>query len=158
MNIDKDTVVTLRYQVTNAQGKLLDDPKEPMAYLHGGYGNTLAPIEAALNGQAKGYQTTLTLQPEEAFGVRDENLMQTIPKSSFPPGVKLGGSLKGVDDEGKEQVFTVMKIKGDTVYLDGNHPWAGMVLNFKLKVTDVRAAIPEEIAHGHVHGEHGHHH
>lgn len=158
MNIDKDTVVTLTYKVSDTAGKLLDAPKEPMAYLHGGYGNTLAPIEAALQGQAKGFQTQLTLQPEEAFGLRDDSLVQTIPRSSFPPGVKLGGQLKGVDDEGKEQVFTVMKIKGDTVHLDGNHPWAGKVLKFSLKVTEVRAAIAEEITHGHAHGAHGHHH
>ena len=71
MKIEKDTVVTLRYKVADAQGKLLEEAKEPMAYLHGGYGSTLAKIEAALDGQTVGYQTNLLLQPEDAFGLRD---------------------------------------------------------------------------------------
>ena len=158
MNITKDTVVTLRYSVSDAAGKLLEEAKEPMAYLHGGYDNTLPKIEAALDGKNKGFTTSLLLQPEDAFGAHDANLIQTIPKSEFPPGVKVGGQLKGRGVDGQEQVFTVMKIKGDTVHLDGNHPWAGQVLRFQISVTDVRMAIAEEIEHKHVHGAEGHHH
>jgi FKBP-type peptidyl-prolyl cis-trans isomerase SlyD len=158
MKIDKNTAVTLRYKVADVQGKLLEESQEPMVYLHGGYGNTFAKIEAALQGCEPGYQTTLELQPEDAFGQRDEALVQTIPKTQFPPGVKVGGQLQGVGEDGHAQVFTVVKIKGDKVLLDGNHPHAGKVLRFSLAVTEVRAASEEEIAHGHVHGEHGHHH
>jgi FKBP-type peptidyl-prolyl cis-trans isomerase SlyD len=158
MKIEKDTIVTLSYKVSDAQGKLIEEAKEPMAYLHGGYGNTLPKIEAALDGQLPGYQTTLQLQPEDAFGLRDESLVQTIARKDFPPGVKLGGQLQGRDANGHEQTFTVMKIKGDTVYMDGNHPWAGKALRFSLKVTEVRAASAEEITHKHAHGAHGHHH
>jgi FKBP-type peptidyl-prolyl cis-trans isomerase SlyD len=158
MNITKDTAVSLRFKVADLQGKLIEDSKTPMVYLHGGYGNTLPKIEEALDGKATGYQTTLELQPEDAFGLRDESLVQTIPKKQFPPGVKVGGQLEGRGEDGKTIVFTVMKIKGDTVLLDGNHPLAGKALRFTLAVTDVRAASPEEIAHRHVHGEHGHHH
>jgi FKBP-type peptidyl-prolyl cis-trans isomerase SlyD len=64
----------------------------------------------------------------------------------------------GRDADGAEQAFTVVKIKGDTVFLDGNHPWAGKTLRFNLKVIEVRAASPEEVAHRHAHGAHGHHH
>ncbi len=158
MKITKDAVVTLRYKVSDAQGKLIENAAEPMAYLHGGYGNTLPKIEAALDGQESGFATTLALDAADAFGERDETLVQTIAKKDFPPGVKVGGQLRGHDNQGREQVFTVMKIKGDTVHLDGNHPWAGKALRFELKVTDVRMASGEEIAHGHVHGAHGHHH
>jgi FKBP-type peptidyl-prolyl cis-trans isomerase SlyD len=158
MNITKDTAVSLRFKVADLQGKLIEDSKTPMVYLHGGYGNTLPKIEEALDGKATGYQTTLELQPDDAFGVRDESLVQTIPKKQFPPGVKVGGQLEGRGEDGKTVVFTVVKIKGDTVLLDGNHPLAGKALRFTLAVTDVRAASPEEIAHRHVHGEHGHHH
>ena len=158
MNIQKDTVVTIRYKVSDAQGKLIDEAKAPTAYLHGGYGNTLAKIEAALEGQQAGYQTTLQLQPADAFGERDESLLQTIARKDFPPGVKVGGQLMGRDADGAEQAFTVVKIKGDTVFLDGNHPWAGKTLRFSLKVIEVRAASPEEVAHRHAHGAHGHHH
>ena len=158
MKITKDTVVTLTFRATNAQGKVLEDGKEPRAYLHGGYGNTLAGIEKALEGQEKGFQTTVTLPPADAFGERDESLVTSIPKSEFPPGVKVGGQLQGHDDQGRQQVFTVTKIKGPTVMLDGNHPLAGETLTFALKVIDVQAASAEEIAHGHAHGAHGHHH
>ncbi len=158
MNISKDTVVTLSYQVADAQGKQLEASTEPMAYLHGGYGNTFDKIEAALEGQPVGYATTVVLQPEDAFGVRDESLVQTIAKADFPPGVKVGGTLRGVADDGHERIFTVVKIKGPEVILDGNHPHAGKVLRFSLTVQDVRSATPEEVAHGHAHGAHGHHH
>ena len=129
-----------------------------MAYLHGGYENTLPKIEEALDGQEKGYQTTLVLSAEDSFGERDESLLQTMPKKDFPPGVKVGGQLRGRTADGREAIFNVVKIKGDTVMLDGNHPWAGQTLRFQLNVIDVRAAIQEEIEHRHVHGAHGHHH
>ena len=99
------------------------------------------------------------MQAEDAaFGLRDESLARTLPRREFPPGVKVGGQLQGRLDDGREQVFHVMKIKGDTVFLDGNHPLAGKALRFTVTVVGVRAATPEEIAHRHVHGEHGHHH
>ncbi len=158
MKIEKDTAVTLRYKVADSSGKLLEESREPMVYLHGGYGNTFPKVEAALEGQMPGYQTTLDLQPQDAFGLRDESLVQTIPKTQFPPGVKVGGQLQGHSEDGHAQAFTVMKIKGDTVLLDGNHPLAGKALRFTVTVADVRAATEEEIAHRHVHGEHGHHH
>ena len=158
MNITKDTVVTLSYRVLDAQGKLLEASDEPMAYLHGGYGNTFEKIEAALEGQAVGHATTVELAPADAFGERDEKLVQTISKADFPPGVKVGGTLRGVADDGHERIFTVVKIKGPQVILDGNHPHAGKTLKFSLKVLEVRTATPEEVAHGHAHGAHGHQH
>jgi FKBP-type peptidyl-prolyl cis-trans isomerase SlyD len=158
MLIAKDTVVTLEYRVTDALGKPLEASTEPMAYLHGGYGNTFEKIEAALEGQAPGYATTVLLAPADAFGERDEALMQTIAKADFPPGVKVGGTLRGKTDDGHERIFTVVKIKGPQVVLDGNHPHAGKTLKFALKVLEVRPASAEEIAHGHAHGAHGHQH
>ena len=158
MKIEKNTAVTLRFKVADAHGKLIEENKEPMVYLHGGYGNTLPKIEEALQGRETGYQTTLTLSPEDAFGLRDESLLRTIPRSQFPPGVKVGGQLEGRGADGREQIFNVAKIKGDTVILDGNHPLAGKALRFTVKVLGVRLATEEEIAHRHVHGEHGHHH
>ncbi|MEY4978494.1 MAG: hypothetical protein RLZZ352_764 [Pseudomonadota bacterium] len=158
MKISQDTIVTLSFRATTAQGKLIEDGKEPRAYLHGGYNNTLPGIEKALDGQEAGFSTTLVLQPDDAFGQRDESLVTSIAKSDFPPGVKVGGRLEGEDDQGHRHLFTVTKIKGDTVFLDGNHPLAGQVLHLTLKVLDVQPANAEEIAHGHAHGAHGHHH
>ncbi len=158
MNITKDTAVTVRLKVTDGQGQLIESGKEPVAYLHGGYGNLLAKVEEALEGQAAGFKTALSLAPADAFGERDESLLQTIPKTQFPPGVKVGGQLEGRGEDGRTHVFTVVKIKGPQVLLDGNHPLAGKHLKIAVEVIDVRAATAEEIAHGHVHGEHGHHH
>jgi FKBP-type peptidyl-prolyl cis-trans isomerase SlyD len=94
----------------------------------------------------------------KAFGPRDESLVRTIPKAEFPPGVKVGGTLEGVNDRGEATLFNVVKIKGPVVHLDGNHPLAGEALRFACKVMAVRQATSEEITHGHVHGDHGHHH
>lgn len=158
MKVQKDTVATVHLKVADGQGRLIEASKEPMAVLIGGYGNTLPAIEAALEGQEAGFQTRLNLSPEQAFGPRDESLLRSIAKRDFPAGVKVGGQLEIREPDGKTLVLTVAKIKGDTVHLDGNHPLAGMSLRIELKLQSVRAASAEEIAHGHAHGDHGHHH
>jgi FKBP-type peptidyl-prolyl cis-trans isomerase SlyD len=158
MKITKDTAVTIRYRISDVTGKLLEDGKEPTSYLHGGYGNTFPKVEEALEGREAGYQASLDLQPADAFGERNEALVQVIPKTQFPPGVKVGGQLEGRGEDGHTHVFTVVKIKGPEVHLDGNHPLAGKALRLNVTVVEVRAASAEEIAHGHVHGAHGHHH
>jgi FKBP-type peptidyl-prolyl cis-trans isomerase SlyD len=158
MKIDKDTAVTLSFKVADASGKLLDTGSEHMVYLHGGYDNIFPKVEEALQGQEAGFQVTLNLSAADSFGERDEALVTTIDKKDFPPGVKVGGQLQGRGEDGQDIVFNVLKIKGPVVHLDGNHPLAGKALRFTVKVIDVRAATAEEIAHKHVHGEHGHHH
>jgi len=158
MQISKDTAITLRLKVADAQGQVIQDGKQPMAYLHGGYGNLIDTLETELEGKAVGFKGRWRLSPAEAFGERDETLMQTIPKTNFPPGVKVGGQLEGRTADGREAVFTVVKIKGPQVILDGNHPLAGKTLDIAAKVVELRAATAEEIAHGHVHGAAGHQH
>jgi FKBP-type peptidyl-prolyl cis-trans isomerase SlyD len=159
MKIAKDTIATLQLKVADAQGRLIEASKEPQALLVGGYGNTLPAIEEALMGQEAGFQATLDLPVDKAFGPRDESLTRSIPKADFPPGVKIGGQLEIREGEnGEFRRYHVVKIKGPQVLLDGNHPLAGVALKVSLKVVSVRAASEEEIAHGHAHGEHGHHH
>ena len=158
MKIAKNTAVTLQLKVLDANGRVIEDGKEPSVYLHGGYGNTLEKIEAALDGHEPGYELALTLAAVDAFGERDDAMLRTLPKKQFPAGVKVGGQLEGRGDDGKVVVFNVMKIKGDAVLLDANHPLAGLELKFNIKVLDVREASAEEVAHQHVHGAHGHHH
>lgn len=158
MKITKDTVATVELQVADKLGRLIEKTDEPMALLIGGYGNTIPAVETALEGQEAGFKTTLELTPETGFGERDESLLRAIPKRDFPPGVKVGGQLEVRGEDGAFKVYTVAKIKGDTVHLDGNHPLAGQHLRIGIKVREVRAASAEEIAHGHAHGAHGHHH
>lgn len=158
MKIEKDTVVTMRCRIADDKGQLIQDGKAPTSYLHGGHGNTLPKIEEALEGKAVGEQLSLVLAPDDAFGEPDPGLLRTIAKRDFPPGVKVGGQLELPGPHGEPHAFTVMKVKGDTVLLDGNHPLAGRTLNLTITVTEVRAASAEEVAHGHAHGAHGHHH
>ena len=158
MKIERNTAVTVRLKLQDATGKTLSSNDQPVAYLHGGYDNIFPKLEAQLEGQEAGFKTTVELAPEDAFGQRDESLMQTIPKSQFPPGVKVGGQLEARAEDGTAVEFTVIKVKGDKVLLDANHPYAGKALRVTVNVLDVRAATEEEITHGHVHGAHGHHH
>lgn len=158
MKITADTAVTLHLKVTDSQGMVYDDGKNPVSYLHGDYENLLPKLEAALEGQETGFQTTLTLVAEDAFGERDETLVTSMPKADFPPGIKVGGQIQRTGPDGEPRYYFVTKIKGPTVLLDGNHPLCGKALRFAIKVIDVRAASAEEIAHQHVHGEHGHQH
>ncbi len=148
----------MRCRIADDKGQLIQDGKSPMSYLHGGHGNTLPKIEEALEGKAVGDQLSLVLAPADAFGEPDTSLLRTIAKRDFPPGVKVGGQLELPGPQGEPHPFTVMKIKGDTVHLDGNHPLAGRTLKLAITVTEVRAASAEEVAHGHAHGAHGHHH
>ena len=156
MNITKDAAVTISYKITDPQGKLLD--QGDVAYLHGGYDNIFAKVEAAMEGKAAGDAVSVDLPKADAFGDIDESLKRTIPKGEFPPGVKVGGQLRGTNDQGEPQIYNVVKIKGPVVLLDGNHPLAGKDLRFTARITEVRPATAEEIAHRHVHGGHGHHH
>ena len=96
MKITANTAVTLRMKVTDSQGLVYDDGKKPVSYLHGDYDNLFAKLEAALEGQESGFQTTLELATEDTFGERDEALVTTMPKSDFPPGVKVGGQIQRI--------------------------------------------------------------
>ncbi len=124
-------------------------------------------IEEALEGKEVGFATMLQLNPEDAFGDYDAALVKVEPRSRFPSPLEVGMQFEGMpedadeSDESSEEeahIFTVTDIADDKVVLDGNHPLAGIALRFSLTVDDVRAATDEEIAHGHVHGAHGHHH
>ncbi len=156
MPITPDSAVTLAYKITDAHtGKPLD--AGTTAYLHGGYDNLFAQVEAALTGLEVGQSIDLELAAADAFGERDEALVRTIAKADFPPGVKVGGQLQGAGPNGPV-VYNVLKIKGPLVHLDGNHALAGHAIRFAATVKAVRPATAEEIEHRHVHGAHGHHH
>ena len=159
MRIAKDTAVTLRYKILNNKGKLIEDARQPMVYLHGGYQNTLPKIEEAMEGRARGYRTTLKLAAADAFGAHDESLMQTVARSSLPGTPKVGAQFRGQTGTGQSDVvFRVTRFEGDSAIMDGNHPLAGQAVQFDLTVMDIRPASEEEITHRHVHGVHGHHH
>jgi len=159
MEIGKNTVVTLNYRVADPEGNLVDDGKQPLVYIHGGYHGIFAPIEEALDGKTVGDKLEVRLQPEEAFGEYDEELVLIEPLNLFPDNIEVGMQFERMAEEGGDDVvFTITDIADGKVVVDGNHPLAGMALVFSCTVSDVRTATLEEITHGHVHGPQGHHH
>jgi FKBP-type peptidyl-prolyl cis-trans isomerase SlyD len=160
MKIAQNTVVSVNYKLSDAQNNLIEDGAQPMVYLHGGYENTLPKIEEELDGKDVGYTSTIQIEPEDAFGDYDPNLVKVEERNRLPEPIEVGMQFEGVAEGSEDEptIFTVTEIADDKVVLDGNHPLAGMALRFDLSVIDVRAATEEEIAHGHVHGAHGHHH
>ena len=159
MQVLKDTVVTLTYTVTDSDGATIDDGSDPLVYLHGGYDGIFPAIEEALQGKNIGDSFRLKLQPEDAFGDYDEQLVLVEEKDVFPENIEIGMAFERVGDEGDEDmIFRITDIADDKIIIDGNHPLAGMALVFDGKIAEVRKATPEEVSHGHVHGEGGHHH
>jgi FKBP-type peptidyl-prolyl cis-trans isomerase SlyD len=161
MQVEKNAVVTIDYTLTGPDGKTIDSSvgKQPLPYLHGA-GNLIPGLEKALEGKNPGDSLKVTIPPEEAYGARDESLIQSVPKTAFQgvPDVKPGMQFRSQSQQGQVTVVTVTRVEGDTVTVDANHQLAGVPLTFDVTVKDVRKASQEEIAHGHVHGPGGHHH
>ncbi len=160
MQIGENTVVTLEYRVTDSEGNLIDAGEHPIIYLHGGHGGIFEKIEEELAGQAVGYKKDIRLQPEEAFGEYDAELVTVEPRELFPEQIEVGMQFERAteDDDNDGVLYTITDIAEGKVVVDGNHPLAGIALVFSCTVSDVRAATAEEIAHGHVHGAGGHLH
>ena len=159
MQVGKDTVVGITYELTDTDGKLIERTDGPIEYVHGGYDGIFPLVEQALAGKNVGDSCRVRLEPHDAFGEYDAELMHLEPRSKFPAGVAVGMRFEGRGVEsGTTLVYTVTDVAEDKVVVDGNHPLAGRALQFACTVTAVRAATANEITHGHVHGEHAHHH
>lgn len=162
MKIEKNTVVSLRYKLTDAQNNIIEEPDSPMVYLHGGYEGTFPKIETLLDGQDVGYEASIQLEPAEAFGEYDPELLKIEPRARFPEPLEVGMQFEGVpddegetdsvDDEDEPLIYTVTDVADSQVVLDGNHPLAGMALRFWVQVEDVRVATDEEIENRHPDG------
>ena len=159
MKIAMNTVVTMTYELKDADGNILESSSEPIAYLHGGYDNIFPKVEEAMHGKTIGDTLELGLEPSEAFGEYDAELVQIEPKNAFPEAkLKIGMQFEGDDSSGEVIVYSVTDITDDKVVVDGNHPWAGQKVIFKAEIKDVRLANEEEVGHKHVHGAGEHHH
>ncbi|MEI8348090.1 MAG: peptidylprolyl isomerase [Pseudomonadota bacterium] len=161
MKIAKNCVVSIDYTLTDNQGAVLDSSKGqgPLDYIHG-IGAIIPGLEKELEGRAGGEQLNVKIAPEDAYGLRDDTLIQILPKKEFdhPDKIKVGTRFK-VDTGDGVMIVHVTGIENEEVTLDANHPLAGMELNFDVTVLNVREASPEEIEHGHPHGPgtpHGH--
>jgi FKBP-type peptidyl-prolyl cis-trans isomerase SlyD len=165
MNIFSNTVVTLSYKLFSTTGELIEESAQPITYLHGGHHGIFPKIEAALAQKQVGDRCSVTLEPDDAFGEYDAELVRVEPQDRFPAEVKVGMQFEGYagqgnndDDDEDQRVYTVTDVADGKVVVDGNHPLAGQRLRFDCTVLEVRPASSEEMAHRHVHGEHGHHH
>lgn len=160
MQIAKDTVVSIDYTLKAPDGSVLDssEGREPLAYLHGN-GNIIPGLERALEGKQKGDSVDVTVQPAEAYGERDEALIQSVSRDKFEGVDKVEPGMQfQVMSEAGPRIVTVKAVEGEQVTIDANHPLAGVPLDFSVTVVDVREASPEELEHGHVHGAGGHEH
>lgn len=156
MLISKNKVVSIHYMLHDNDGTIIDssEGREPLVYLHGA-GNLIAGMEEGLEGKAKGEKLKLKIDPAKGYGEKDETLFQKVPRSAFgeqeiKPGMQFSNNQGGV--------VTVTQVGLDSITVDGNHPLAGVLLNFSVEIMEVRNATNEEITHGHVHGQGGHHH
>jgi len=152
-------VVKLDYELKDCDGQPVEDDGAQLEYLHGGYGGIFPKVEEALEGKEVGHVMNLTLDPDDAFGEYDAELLRVEPRDRFPEAIEVGMRFEGVpgDGEGEALIYTVTDVTSDAVVVDGNHPLAGERLWFKAKVSGVRPATPEELRHGHVHGDLGVH-
>jgi len=154
MNIAKDTVVSMSYELFDSTGELLEQVVESISYLHGGYDGIFPLVEEALQGKKVGDQCSVTMQADDAFGEYDHSLVEVESRSSFPADVTVGMQFEGGPEDADDEdfiLFTVVDVTDDEVTVDGNHPLAGKVLTFNCTVTGVRTASAEEVEHGHVH-------
>jgi len=161
MKIAKDTVVSLHYELFDSEGELLEKVDAPVSYLHGGYDGIFPLVEEALHGKSIGEQCRVTMQPDDAFGEYDHELVQVEARSAFPAEVAIGMQFEGAPENSDEEdflLYTVVDVTDDEVTVDGNHPLAGKTLSFNCTVTGVRPATAEELMHGHVHDEGGYMH
>src|SRR5689334_7703037 len=161
MEIHKNKVVTIDYTLTDPTGAVLDSSQgeEPLSYIQGTE-SIIQGLENALEGRAPGEKFAVTIPPAEAYGERDETLLQDVPREVFQGKealLKVGAHFQAQDDEGMH-TFTIVGVGDEAIRVDGNHPLAGVTLNFDVTVLDVRDASPEELSHGHVHGPGGHGH
>ena len=160
MPVEKNKVVSIDYTLTNPQGEVLDTSKggEPLSYLHG-VGQIIPGLETALEGKSQGDAVQAVIPPEHAYGARNDNLVQDVPRQAFA-GVQtvVPGMQFQAQTSGGARVVTVVGVGDDTVKVDANHPLAGVTLHFDVNVVDVRDATPEELSHGHAHGPGGAHH
>lgn len=156
MQISKHKVATIHYTLTNNEGKVLDSSqgREPLHYIQG-IGNLIPGMEEGLEGKKQGDKFNLKVSPEKGYGIKDEKMIQRVPRSAFGSGeIKKGMQFQ----TNHGQVVTVAEVGLNEITVDANHPLAGVELNFAVEVMSIREATADELAHGHVHGPGGHHH
>ena len=147
-------VVSMDYTLTDGDGKVLDssDGTEPLSYLHGA-GNIIPGLEKALIGKVADDTMKVEVAPADGYGELAPELTQVVDKAAFEgvETLEAGMSFEAQGPNGEVQRVVIAKVEGDQVTVDGNHPLAGVTLNFDVKIISVRDATEEEMSHGHAH-------
>ncbi|HBS42656.1 MAG TPA: peptidylprolyl isomerase [Oceanospirillales bacterium] len=161
MTIAQHKVVTIHYKVTDVDsGEVIDSSEggAPMTYMHGAQ-NIIPGLEAALEGKSVGDEIEVTVAPADAYGEYSEERVQQVPIEAFQGVEKVepGMAFTAQTEHGPVNLI-VTEVEETMVTVDANHPLAGKALKFEVTIDSVRDASEEEVAHGHVHGEGGHHH
>lgn len=159
--IGSGKVVGMAYSLKNDAGVILDQAshEEPFVYIQGA--SQIVPgLEEALVGLKIGEKKNVSVDPDAGYGPVIPGLQMTVKKNQFPgvADIQVGMQFQAQSPEGHGMVFTIVELKDDDVTIDGNHPLAGQTLHFAVEILSMRAATEEEMSHGHVHGEGGHHH
>jgi FKBP-type peptidyl-prolyl cis-trans isomerase SlyD len=152
-------VISFHYTLTDGAGKQLDSSRgsAPLTFLSG-VGQIIPGLEKILIDMKQGDQKKVTVPYQEAYGAFEQNRIYKVQKTQLPtPEVKLGDVFATGEGASYQEVM-VVDVQAEHVVLDGNHPLAGKDLTFDVEITSTRVATPEEVSHGHVHGEGGHHH
>jgi FKBP-type peptidyl-prolyl cis-trans isomerase SlyD len=160
MQIQDKRVVSLSYTLKDDNDQIIDQSTDgSFCYLHGA-SNIIPGLEDSLTGKQAGDELSVRVSPEDGYGARDENRIQEVPREMFPDDTEIetGMQFHAQSPDGQQIVVMVAKVDEKTVTVDGNHPLAGVPLNFDVRILDVRDATTEELEHGHVHGPDGHHH
>ncbi|MDQ6971487.1 MAG: peptidylprolyl isomerase [Mariprofundaceae bacterium] len=160
MKISEQKVVSFDYTLTDNAGGVIDssEGQEPLAYIHGS-GFLIPGLEKEMLGKKAGDSFKASIEPEDAYGVRDTELVKEVARDMFADVEKLEAGMQfQAETEDGVEVVTVTEVSDDTVTVDGNHPLADVTLNFDVTVVEVRDASAEELEHGHVHGAGGHEH
>lgn len=157
--IKDDVVVKFNYTLTDSEGQVIDQSNgQPLAYLHGA-ANIIPGLEKALTGKTVGDKLTVNVPAAEAYGEYYAEMVQEVPREMFQgvENIDVGMQFQPQAEDGI-QIVTVKAVQDDVIIIDGNHPLAGRDLNFDVEIVDIREATQEELDHGHVHGDGGHHH
>ena len=160
MKIAEKHVVTLNYTLKDNDDNIIDQSEDgSFCYLHGA-SNIIPGLENALTGKSSGDELSVSVAPEEGYGPRDDARIQEVPRDAFPPEPEIepGMQFNAEGPDGQAVMVTIAKVEGGTITVDGNHPLAGVTLNFDVTIADIREASAEELEHGHVHGPGGHQH
>jgi FKBP-type peptidyl-prolyl cis-trans isomerase SlyD len=161
--ISAGKVVALHYTLRDDQGVLIDGSadEDPLYYLHGGE-NIVPGLESALEGHKIGDKLSVTVLPDDGYGPREGPGPQAVPREAFPDDAELeeGMPFSVENEDGEEIELWISRIEEAEVFVDVNHPLAGVTLCFDVEVMSIRDATIEEQMHGHVHepGSNGHDH